>query len=423
MRVTKLFLRDFRGFEKTEVSFPAAGPAVLAGVNGCGKSSVLDALGSLLSCIPSDLAGYHASWFAAGDTTNIRSNAASAHWLFEFAGEVEVRWGLSAWHDPTARPGSNIKKDFHFKPLLEAPLPNSLPLLSHLHASATRTVDDRSGSLPKEWFASSPRLGGYVGAFEAESKHHSALHTWLANAENIENQEKVQRQNLSYSLPTLSAVRRATATFLGGLHAVRMGDLRVIRAEHAVGYITTSLVIQKAGEALLVDQLSDGERRMLVLVADLARRAVVINGHLNDPLLSPGVVLIDEVEMHLHPVWQRRVMGALQATFPKVQFIVSTHSPQVLASVSNDNVIVLKDHHVLPGPHRVSGRDANAILEDHMGTPARPDDVAAQLKQLYTAIDDAPKEAERLLGELIERLGENDPEVTRAHALLDLVKG
>ena len=86
--------------------------------------------------------------------------------------------------------------------------------------------------------------------------------------------------------------------------------------------------------------MSDGIRAMISLSADIARRACQLNPHHGPdaPRVTPGIVLIDEVDLHLHPEWQQRVLGRLQETFPLVQFVVSTHSPQVLSSVSSANI-------------------------------------------------------------------------------------
>jgi predicted ATP-binding protein involved in virulence len=93
---------------------------------------------------------------------------------------------------------------------------------------------------------------------------------------------------------------------------------------------------------LPVAMLSDGVRSMLGLVADIAFRAAKLNPNLGPYAAQEtrGVVLIDEVDMHLHPAWQQRVLGQLMEAFPKIQFIVSTHSPQVLSSVKKENIRV-----------------------------------------------------------------------------------
>ncbi|MGR5076076.1 AAA family ATPase [Photobacterium swingsii] len=92
------------------------------------------------------------------------------------------------------------------------------------------------------------------------------------------------------------------------------------------------------------DRLSDGIKNMLAMVADIAYRCVLLNGHLGENAAkeSPGIVMIDEVDMHLHPQWQQTVIGSLREAFPNIQFIVTTHSPQVLSTVSANCIRVLR---------------------------------------------------------------------------------
>lgn len=129
---------------------------------------------------------------------------------------------------------------------------------------------------------------------------------------------------------------------------------------------------------LPVSQLSDGIRNMIGMVADIAFRATKLNPQFGESasLETPGIVLIDEVDMHLHPSWQQTVLGGLRAAFPGIQFIVSTHSPQVLTTVPSKNIRVL--HVDESGWHASQpvlsplGRPAGAALAGIMETHERP---------------------------------------------------
>src|SRR5690606_16357245 len=102
------------------------------------------------------------------------------------------------------------------------------------------------------------------------------------------------------------------------------------------------LLIDRKGVALPVRQLSDGERGSLALVLDLTRRLSQANPGLDDPAANgPGVVLIDEIDLHLHPKWQRDIVGNLPNAFPNLQFIATTHSPQVIGEVEHDRIQVM----------------------------------------------------------------------------------
>ena len=102
------------------------------------------------------------------------------------------------------------------------------------------------------------------------------------------------------------------------------------------------MIVAKDGEELSVDQLSDGETCTLAMAGDLARRMAVANPSMENPLNSEAVVLIDELDLHLHPAWQRRITTSLRETFPRCQFLLSTHSPQILSHLEPECIWMLE---------------------------------------------------------------------------------
>ena len=128
---------------------------------------------------------------------------------------------------------------------------------------------------------------------------------------------------------------------------------------------------------LTIDVLSDGARSVISMAADLAYRMVRLNPDLGEraALDTPGVVLIDEVDMHLHPSWQQTVLYDLQEAFPKVQFIVTTHSPQVLTSVNPESIRILQWGHCFEGvrtPEFSLGAESYQLLKDIQNVETRP---------------------------------------------------
>jgi len=169
-------------------------------------------------------------------------------------------------------------------------------------------------------------------------------------------------------------------------------------------------------------ELSDGFHVFLGLVADIARRAFLLNesdGKRAAELIE-GVVLIDEIDLHLHPRWQRVVLEGLRKAFPTVQLVVTTHSPQVLSSVENRQVRRLVNGRLDEHAVFVEGRDSNAILRELMHTDDRDEEGVQALRKLHDAIDQGRKdEAEGLYRELLARWGDLDPELIRARGLMD----
>ena len=177
------------------------------------------------------------------------------------------------------------------------------------------------------------------------------------------------------------------------------------------------MVLFEDGHAAPWSELSDGYHVFIALVADIARRAVMLNEFdgAEAPERVEGVVLIDEIDLHLHPRWQRVALPRLRDVFPKLQLIVTTHSPQVLSSAENRHVRRLIDGRLQEHSVFVEGRDTNAILREYMRTDDRDDKGAVDLSCLHRAIDRGDRvEAERLYRELAERWGDNDPALIRA---------
>ena len=176
------------------------------------------------------------------------------------------------------------------------------------------------------------------------------------------------------------------------------------------------------GHAAPWSELSDGYHVFIALVADIARRAVMLNeiDGAEAPARVEGVVLIDELDLHLHPRWQRVALPSLRSAFPRLQLVVTTHSPQVLSSAENRQVRRLVDGRIQERNVLVSGRDTNAILRDFMHTGDRDEEGTEALRRLHDAIDRGDAEqADRIYRELRERWGDTDPALIRAKGLME----
>jgi predicted ATP-binding protein involved in virulence len=207
--------------------------------------------------------------------------------------------------------------------------------------------------------------------------------------------------------PTLLSIRAAAKAALEGC-----SDLRFDFDEGRV------MVEFTDGHAMPFEHLSDGQRTMLGLFCDLARRAAMLNPHFGGDASArtSGVVLIDELDLHLHPKWQRRIIQDLRRTFPKVQFICTTHSPQLIGQVKPEEIIVLDaaaDH-----PSQSLGMDSNWVLRHIQGSDDRDPVVAAELDAIFEYIDQAHfEQAQQGVDTLRSRIGEH-PELVEAQALI-----
>jgi predicted ATP-binding protein involved in virulence len=171
------------------------------------------------------------------------------------------------------------------------------------------------------------------------------------------------------------------------------------------------------------DSLSDGQRNVIALIADMAWRASLLNPHLGEqaPSLTPGVVLIDELELHLHPSWQRKIISDLRRAFPKVQLFGTTHSPQIISHLRPENVLALQAQGLRAISQHTQGRDSNALLDEVMGVPARPAEMIQRINNLFAMLDrgdydNARAEVDTLRGQL----GPNDSDLIHAELRLHL---
>ncbi len=173
------------------------------------------------------------------------------------------------------------------------------------------------------------------------------------------------------------------------------------------------------GVRLDVGQLSDGEKCLLALAGDLARRMVLAAPRIADPLALPAVVIIDEIELHLHPGLQRIILPRLMKVFPRTQFIVSTHSPQVLSSVRAEKVRLLESFQLRELRRGTWHRDTNGILEAAFDDAGRAPEIATKLNELRNAVDaDRHDDARRMIRELREETEGEDPDVYFLEQLL-----
>jgi hypothetical protein len=391
VRIRSLRMENFRGFEDETIDLDRP-LTVLVGGNGAGKSSVLDAVAILATRVRMQGA-YDAAATRHGFVlrpSDIRAGTAGAllegklldgEFVHSFVGEEPKSYRGIGFLVPDH--GGDLAVYFPFE---------------------RRVAEDF------EAFGLSRRVRGGAGDGVSEAGPVVTFFEWFKAREDTENQEKVKRGDLGFYDPHLQAVRAAVEQMLPGF-----SKLRVERNP-------LHLVVHKGNIEFFLDQLSAGERGLLALVADLARRLAMAFPTAADPLAQEALVLIDEVELHLHPAWQRRVLPSLRRTFPNCQFVVTTHSPQVISEVPNDAVVLLQDFKFSPPPTPTSGRDSTAILEQVMGVPERPEDVARAFDEVRDLIDDERfEEARARLEALRERVTEHDGEwlqlSTRVHVL------
>ena len=388
LHLKSLKLRNFKGIAELDLAFDES-LTLLAGVNGVGKTSVIQAL----------LAAVTYTWFekSADDRYPLfqfsesvtRTGASDAEIVLELVppGQLSLvaRYSLQ---------GQRLRLDRspppHVSEYLEN-LPTPLPLV--VYYEQTRVASPNSDKLR---FSVSSNINRET-SLDTTASSPSEFKGWFFEKEADEGRETRERQDLKHEDPELATIR-GLLTELDGFTAVR--------SRKQPGSNDRILFLEKDGAEIPFDSLSGGEQAFFLLAADLARRLMIESP--NTPVSeTPGLVCIDEIELHLHPAWQRKILKNLMETFPACQFVVSTHSPQVIAGVKARHVRLLA-----PGENGVrkvsqpiasKGHDSNYVLKGILDTPERDDDVSQLFAEFDRLIDAAElEEAERILGELAQ---------------------
>ncbi|MCB9537199.1 MAG: AAA family ATPase [Myxococcales bacterium] len=394
MRVERLQLENYRGFASLDVTFAATGPTVFIGENGSGKSSIMRAL---------EMWARQFDAVSNFDASDVRVGA--ERFDLELTASVDgepVVWGAQSFHALTfgvQERRAGPERSTHGNERYEA--------LGRARGATRRAV-------------ARPRVEPIDDPKRIVVLRH--LLDWFRRTEDLENEVRLN-DDPAHRNPELEAVRRALSTFASALPDFTIGRPRFSRVGQWANDGRGTFLLDKGDTTLGFDQLSDGESFVILLVADMARRLAEPrrSDDQPDPLQRPGILLIDEIDQHLHPRWQRAILPALGATFPNVQVIATTHSPTVVGSLPAANVVRLKDFQVVPTPHTY-GRDSTTILEDVMGLPAHPTDIQRRLDDLARLIDaDDLRGARAALDQLADVLGADAPEVTRYDTTLALL--
>jgi len=429
MRIDELTIKNFNGFVDRTFSFNPFFN-LLVGDNATGKTSVLDALAVSIGSWFLGLRGFEKSPGIDAEAVRAAAHGHVDSYTFEkqFPSRIEctglvmgqrIMWARELQREGgrtttvDAKPISEIASDTERD--VRAGEPVDLPLVC---AYGTERLwfekSRRTGKAGGERDRGSPRvltkgrpsrLDGYRDCLSFTIQE-SALRDWI-------------RDQTTASLPrrqdtiALSVVKKAIIQCVDGAKSLYYDDR----------YKNLVIVLEDYGPQLFRN-LSDGQRIMLTLVGDLASRAAILNPHLADAALcqTRGVVIIDELDLHLHPKWQRRAIHDLKATFPSLQFIATTHSPQLIGEADPKEIRLLEGNETTIPP-RSFGIDSSRVLEEVMGAPSRDPSVGALLAQLFKSIDDENFDgARRLLADVEAKLGPDDPEVTRAHALMTFLE-
>ena len=236
---------------------------------------------------------------------------------------------------------------------------------------------------------------------------------WFFVREFQELREAREKGDINLELPDLKQVRNAISTIIAPNDRVYFSG--ATSAKSAKLMVEWTMETGEKRE-LLLSQLSAGYRNMLALVMDFARRLVQANPHMENPLAAEAILMIDELDLHLHPTWQQTIIPDLKNVFPHTQIIATTHSPEVVTTVKQNQVYILKNYQIKPCPEPTKGRKSSDIVRNVLGlSELRPHTEESQkLTELFEAIDNGQLEEAKRLKKELQDWESFDPDMTRA---------
>lgn len=414
MKLKSVEIENYRAIEKLSLWLDPS-LTVLHGDNGCGKTSVLSAIAVGLGAIP-DLLPHDTSGIDFRDEDQREGAEAPRVSVTAMDGTCWERQGGQQADDRAAAQRmlnlGRLLRSMGMDGVEEEGPPGELPIVA-FYSTDRNVLGMRKAPKNPKAISRVPRFAALEGALSAHTDFKGLL-GWFYFKEDEELREQKERRDFDYQLKDVSAIRQAITSMLPEVSDPRT-ELNPIR------FVVSVRSEQGRVEKLSLDQLSGGYRIMLALAADLARRMVQGNPHLDDPLKSEAVVLIDEIELHLHPKWQQRILGDLRRTFPNAQFIVSTHSPQVLTTVEPQRIVELAregDRIVAGAPGGATyGAEAGDVLSVVMGVKERPEnEFTKALEQYRQLVSEGEGESEEALAlrRKLEKLSPRDYALTRA---------
>ncbi len=451
MRIDELTLQNFRGIREGSFEFPralerrAGGNGsfnLLVGPNGAGKTSILEGLAVAMSGLFLSMRG--------ADVRHIRREDAHVliKWVEEQAREApqypvrvatvgivdgeKLTWARSLAEPTKGRSTRTSDREAQGMAEMSRRLgiraidgwDDPLPLVSYYGAdrlwNEPRDVEKKRQESKKQrpphemanapkneaeaaWEQFKERVGGYSNSVNGRCSPRD-LQRWLGREDYkayTSRKESVHAQ----------IVKDAMRNCLPGVDELQYnGNLQ-------------TLLFHRKGEWIDFRHLSEGQRNMAALVGDIAWKAAQLNPQLGALALkeTPGIVLIDELDMHLHPEWQRMIVRKLQEMFPEIQFICATHSPQIIGEVPAEEIRLLeafKDS----APVLAYGMDSNWVVETIMGGSKCNADVKERLAKVFALIKDkklleAEDEALKLRGDV-----GNSDDIQRAVSMIERIK-
>lgn len=415
VHIKRVELEGFRGISRLEMHFNRD-ITVLIGRNGIGKTSVLDAMACVLTAVQNtwptdDSPGHLRDIPLEFKDRKIGQDDGSVEVTFELDGQVrsgvtlaEVSIGTSFSHNKTGQVHPSL---YNFWKLLQntdlRDQPRTLMVYYRQDRGFENSTYVSTGSSVQQVINTS--LQGDLQAL-------SNLQTWW-DKRDAEEARNVRDRDPAFRDPQLEAIR-AVIKEIDGFEAISFSS-----AGNEEGLFFKKVT----GDYIHISKLSSGEKSFIILLADLGRRLQVVSPFEKLGEIS-GIVLIDEIELNLHPHWQSKIIPTLRRVFSSCQFIITTHSPQVVSAIDSDHVTIMyldEDGVVdVQKPLRTKGQTSNYLLEGVFGASERYPESDNLIDAFNMAIDRKDfSRAEELLERITRSIEGEPPEMFVLRKRLD----
>ena len=434
MKLKKIRIINYRCFKDANIDFDEH-TTLIVGKNGAGKTAILDAVAVAVSTFLLGIDGGVGRSILKDDARyefhDLDGTVDPQHQFpvsIESIGDCldnhDVKWvrSLNSESGNTtvkeARELTNISKEAQ-KRIMTGDKSLILPLISYYGTGRLYAQKKEKKNIKS--LTEFKRQVGYVDCMAAESNEKLMLNWFqIQTLKSLQEQQRTGKVEKSLLLKTVEkAICKCFERISGSKNASIIFDLDTHRL--VLNFESADGSLQK----FAMDEMSDGYKNTLSMIGDIAYRMAVLNPMLGDKVLedTSGVVVIDEIDLHLHPQWQQTIISDLNTIFPKIQFIVSSHAPAVINSVAREQIRILDNGEIYMPAAQTYGRDANSILREVMKVSERPTDIKQRMNLFYSYMDENNyKEANNVLTEIEAIVGTTDPDIAAARTSLDLEK-
>ena len=380
MKINRFELENFKGFENASFEFEE-GMNLLIGNNGAGKSSVCLGLRDVLGNLFSDARKINEYDISEEEVRTLLVKVGDVTWnqerCFPSCVKCRIDWDGNALETSTVFESLYGGTKHHSSGVsgYMADLLNvsdsRLPLVRYFSGYRDYSMSDHAGTLPN---GAVERVQGYDHSLGGAYRN-DEIEKWCLRME----YESFQKKK---SVSEYESFKNIVTEFVDMIEGVD--------SDNYIGYSGEAgqLVYGNAESMIPFDLLASGYQNVLSMIMDLAYRTVTLNPAKDfDYHSTEGIVVIDEIELHLHPRWQWNILNAFQSVFPEVQFIITTHSPIIVASAKDTNLLLLRDCNTVEKLGSAYGYEVNDVLSLRFGSQDQPTEVKDLMDQAESALD------------------------------------